>query len=228
MNLVGGLVDALDRLGGDIGTRAQDELHDAATELLQSSRAMLSAQEGERAPEFALPDAGGSTVRLSDLLGLGPVVLTFFRGGWCGYCSAYLGVLQRALPAFRAAGAATVAISPQSVVRSRETAARLALDFLLVSDHDNAVARRYGLVFRLPEAFRRAYEALGIDLPAANGTETFELPIPATYVIAPDGKIAYASADADYTRRPDPGVILSRLQAIAAGRAPHPPSPASG
>ena len=147
---------------------------------------------------------------------LGPVGLTFYRGGWCAYCSAYLADLQQALPAFRAAGAELVAISPQTPAFTASTAEKLEIDYPVLSDRDNTIARRFGLVYRLPEAFREAYDALGVHLPEINGTPSFELPVPATYVVRPDLTIAYASVDADYTRRPDPDEVLSHLQVGAA------------
>jgi peroxiredoxin len=150
------------------------------------------------------------------LLRSGPVVLTFYRGGWCGYCSAYLADLQDALPAFRVAGAELVAISPQTSAFTACTAEKLGIDYPVLSDRDNTIARRFGLVYRLPEAFREVYEAVGVDLPEINGAASFELPVPATYIIRPDLTIAYASVDADYTRRPDPDEILSHLQMSAA------------
>ena len=88
-----------------------------------------------------------------------------------------------------------------------------------MSDADNHVARRFGLVFRLPEAFRRAYEVLGIDLPRYNGTHSFELPIPATYVIDRHNRIVYASVDPNYTKRPDPAAVLAKLDALEKGAA---------
>jgi peroxiredoxin len=217
MNMVNGLVSALDRLRAGLGNEQRAALEADAVELLEDNRALHSLQEGEWVEDFELPDATGRTVRLSDLLAAGPVVLTFYRGGWCTYCSTYLRALQAALPAFRAAGAQLLAISPQTPDASARTAARLEIGFHVLSDHDNRVARRFGLVFQLPEAFRRAYAALDIDLPATNGSTSFELPVPATYVIDRDRRIAYASVDADYTRRPHPGEILDRLQALAAG-----------
>ncbi len=86
----------------------------------------------------------------------------------------------------------------------------------MLSDVHNRVAREFGLVFSLPETMRPIYADFGIDLPAANGDETFELPMPATYVIGPDATILHAFVDADYTNRLEPTVILEVLQKLTA------------
>ena len=216
MKMISGLVDALERVRSGLGVESRPALESAARELLAENRAMMSLQQGETVEDFQLPDSGGKPVRLSRLLPSGPVVLTFYRGGWCTYCSAYLADLQQALSAFRAAGAELVAISPQTPAFSACTAEKLDIDYPVLSDRDNTIARRFGLVYRLPEAFREAYDALGVHLPETNGTASFELPVPATYIVRPDLTIAYASVDADYTRRPDPDEILSHLQTSAA------------
>ena len=216
MNMISSLVDALDRVRSGLGVESRPALETAARELLAENRAMMSLLQGETAEDFELPDSGGKPVRLSQLLRSGPVVLTFYRGGWCAYCSAYLADLQQALSAFRAAGAELVAISPQTPAFSASTAEKLDIGHPLLCDRDNTIARRFGLVYRLPEAFREAYDALGVHLPEINGTASFELPVLATYIVRPDLTIAYASVDADYTRRPDPDEILSHLQTSAA------------
>jgi peroxiredoxin len=214
MGMVDRLIESLDRLQPGLGARRRGALEEAARELMDDNRALLSLQEGERVDDFELPDTSGRLVRLSTLSARGPVVLTFYRGSWCDYCQKYLRTLDQALDQLREAGAELIAISPQTPEHSATTADRLDLGYPMLSDADNHVARRFGLVFRLPEAFRNAYDVLGIDLPRYNGTHSFELPIPATYVIARDNRIVYASADPDYTKRPDPAAVLAKLGAL--------------
>jgi len=217
MNIVSGLIQALDRVRDGLGVQSADALESAARGLLDDNHALMSLQAGETIDDFGLKDVTGRGVKLSQYLANGPVVLTFYRGGWCLYCQSYLSALQAALPAFRAAGAQLIAVSPQTTEYSMATAEKLQIGFPVLSDQDNALARRFGLVFRLPEAFRQAYSTLDIDLPRHNGSETFELPVPATYIIRPDRVISYAHVDPDYTRRPHPGDILSHLQLLQVG-----------
>ena len=122
--------------------------------------------------------------------------------------------MQRSLPEIKSQGAELVAISPQLPDNSLSTAEKLALEFEVLSDVDNRVAKSFGLVFKLSERMQEIYKNFGIDLPEANGDQSFELPIPATYVVAKNGIIAFAFIDADYTNRLDPEIIVSELKKL--------------
>ena len=122
--------------------------------------------------------------------------------------------MQRMVPEFEKLGSQLVAVSPQLPDNSMSTADKLALTFEVLSDVGNKVARQFGIVFTLPEEARPIYQSFGIDLPAANGDATFELPIPATFVIAVDGTIAYAFVDADYTSRVEPAAVLEVMKGL--------------
>ena len=170
---------------------------------------------GDRAPDFALPDATGETVRLSELLAEGPVVLTFYRGAWCPYCNTQLRDYQEALGAIRAVGASLVAVSPQLPDGSVTMRDKNRLEFAVLSDVGNRVSREYGLVFQVDRRTRDQYEAVGIDLEVVNGTDAWELPVPATYVIRPDGTVASAFVEADYTQRASARQVLDALAAVS-------------
>lgn len=186
---------------------------DAATvDLARSGIAERSVPVGAAAPTFSLPDATGEQVSLGGLLAKGPVVLSFYRGGWCPYCNLELRALQSALSDIEAAGATLVAVSPQLPDSSLSTAQKLELSFPVLSDVGNVVARAYGLVFSLPEDLRAVYDRMGNDLPAVNGDHTFELPVPATYVIGGDGTVAWRFVEPDYKRRGEPADILQALR----------------
>jgi peroxiredoxin len=122
--------------------------------------------------------------------------------------------LQRSLPEIKSLGAELVTISPQLPDNSLSTAEKLALDFEVLSDVGNNVAGTFGIVFKLSEKVQEIYKNFGIDLPSANGDQSFDLPIPATYVIARDGVIQHAFVDADYTNRLDPEIIIEELQKL--------------
>jgi peroxiredoxin len=140
-------------------------------------------------------------------------VLTFYRGGWCPYCNLALRAYQRALPELHARGAELVAVSPQLPDSSLSTAERNALTFAVLSDAGNRVARDYGLVFAVPDEVVAYYrEHRQHDLTAANGPGAWELPVPATFVIAPDATVVLADVDPDYTRRLEPAAILTALE----------------
>ena len=169
---------------------------------------------GARAPDFELPDIDGGTVRLSDLLTSGPVVLTFYRGAWCPYCNTSLQGFQAELGEILDAGGYLVAVSPQAEIGSQEMAETNALSFPVLSDAGNRVSRAYGLVFQVDESTKAQYQAVGIDLEAVNGSDAWELPVPATYVIDEAGIIRAAFVEADYTQRADPRDVIDALRTL--------------
>lgn len=191
-------------------------LYEAKIEELRADFALASAVGvDEAAPDFALPNAAGKSIVLKELLRSGPVILTFYRGGWCPYCNIQLRAYQSVLPQISASGARLVAISPQLPDNSLDTANKNALTFDVLSDVRNEVARSYGLVYSLPEEIRAALRSNNKALPSINGDESWELPVPATYVIARDQHVALAYIEVDYRKRLEPEALLTCLKSLS-------------
>lgn len=180
-------------------------------ELVDSGIANSALKVGQKAPEFSLPNQVGESVVLSELLKEGPVVISFYRGSWCPYCNLELRALQHLVPKFNELGANLLAISPQMPDESMSTSEKNELTFSVLSDMGNKVARDFGLVFTLTPDLYEMYSSFGNDLETINGDESHELPIPGTFVIATDGTIAAAHANADYKIRMEPQEILETL-----------------
>jgi peroxiredoxin len=190
-------------------------LYEAKIEELRASFAQERAiRTGDQAPDFALPDPRGRTVSLATLLNAGPAVVTFYRGGWCPYCNIQLRAYQAILPEMTALGAQLVAISPQLPDGSLSTAESNELTFDALSDVGNRVARTFGLVWSLPEELRAALRSNNKALPGINGDDSWELPVPATYVVARDGRVVLAAIDVDYRNRLEPDAILTTLRSL--------------
>lgn len=183
-------------------------------DLIQSGLAHQSIKQGDKAPDFLLPNVNGETIQLSHLLTNGPAVLIFYRGGWCPYCNLALRAYQAILPEIELAGATLVAVSPQTPDNSLSAREKMELSFPVLSDSDNKVARAYGLVFTVSSEVQAVQQAMGLDLSKVNGSDTWELPIPGSYVIAQDGTIALAFVDPDYTHRLEPSAILGTLDQL--------------
>jgi peroxiredoxin len=166
---------------------------------------------GEKAPAFTLPDHNGTLVSSADLLNTGRLVVCFFRGRWDPFCCGQMEAMNQIVPAIQEGGASLVAVSPQTVKQSFFMADQHRLRFPLLIDAGNAVARQFRLVYRVPEEQQAIYRRAFINLPFANGDESWELPIPATYILDRDSTILYRSANEDYTERPEPSEILERL-----------------
>ena len=179
------------------------------------ARTML--KQGDRAPAIVLGNAKGQIVDVGELLGQGPVVVTFYRGGWCPFCNLELKAFQSLLPEFTAAGASLVAISPEKPDDSLSTAEKNALSFEVLSDVGQKVGRAFGLVYEFTDELKSVYQGFGLDIPARNGSPgEWALPVSATYVIDGDGTIIYANTDVDYRDRADPRDILQVLVQRAA------------
>ena len=169
---------------------------------------------GESAPEFLLPDQQAQLVSLSERLASGSVVLVFVRGGWCPFCTLTLRAWQRARAALTRTGADVIAISPQTSAENRTTAEASGLEFSVLADSGNTVARSYGLVWTLDEEMRGLYARLGHDIPRLTGTGEWELPITAGYVIGPDRRIAVAHLDPRVSHRLEPKDALAAVRSL--------------
>jgi len=193
------------------------ELMDVTTaDLIATGIAERAVGVGERAPMFELPDHFGRPVSLAGLLKTGPVILNFYRGGWCPYCNLELRAYQRALPRIRDLGGHLVAVSPMLPDNSLGAADKNDLEYPVLSDVGNQVAAEYGLVFEVDARIRDIYtERLGIDMVENYGDDSFQLPLPALYVIGRDGRIVFAYVNADYRLRAAPEDVMAAFEIAA-------------
>lgn len=168
---------------------------------------------GDEAPGFTLQNQEAQEVSLSELLAEGPVVLLWYRGGWCPYCNLTLAAYQQRLDDIRRLGGTLVALTPELPDKSLSTAEKGDLGFQVLSDVGNSVARDYGVVFNLTEGVKANYEK-NFGLSDFNGDDSGELPLAATYVIDRDGEIRWAFVDADYRNRAEPADVIRALEEI--------------
>ena len=189
----------------------------AIAELKQQRLAANILPVGSRISEFQVPDHDGKSTSSSDLLATGRLVLCFIRGRWCPFCVGQMEAMNLVLPEIERAGATIAAISPQTVQQSFFMRDQHKLRFPLLSDAGNKVARQFGLTYRVSDEQRAVYQRAFVNLPFVNGDDHWVLPIPATYIIDGNGSVLYASANEDYTERPEPGVIVNLLMAALRG-----------
>jgi peroxiredoxin len=189
----------------------------AVAELKQRQVAANILPADAKAPAFELQDHNGKTISSSDLLATGRLVLCFIRGRWCPFCVGQMEAMNLVVPDIKRAGATLVAISPQTVKQSDFMHDQHKLRFPLLSDMGNKVARQFGLTYRVPTPQEAVYRQAFVNLPFTNGDDSWELPIPATYILDRDGTIIFASSNEDYTERPEPSEILNVLSATLSG-----------
>lgn len=186
----------------------------SVAELKQQHLAANILPVGAQAPAFELQDHDGRMVSSVDLLAKGRLVLCFIRGRWCPFCVGQMEAMNLLVPRIEAGGAYLVAVSPQTVKQSFFMHDQHKLRFLLLSDAGNLVARQFGLTYRVPELQEAVYRRAFVNLAFTNGDDSWELPIPATYIVDRDGTILYASANEDYVERPEPGDVVEFLRGL--------------
>ncbi len=191
--------EVLQTMRGEIGNLAQSGIVENAISV------------GDKAPGFTLENSKGEHISLGELLENGSVVLSFNRGNWCPFCNLEFKALQESVTEIRKAGANLVVISPQLPIMSRELKNKSGFEYDILYDKGNQVAKEFGIAFALPESLRSIHEAFGMDIPAHNGDNTFELPLAATYVINKKGKVIYAYLNANWMERAVPEEYIAAL-----------------
>lgn len=189
-------------------------MEDAIDGLRKSHIVDHALKRGDRIPNFSLLDATKKEISSEVLLKKGPIVLVFYRGGWCPYCNLQLHDLQAHLPEIKNLGADLVAISPQNPDNSISTAEKEKLAFHVLSDQGNIVGRKFGLVYKLPDSLKKLYQQFGIDLERSNSLKEWELPLSATYIVDTNGKIYYSFLDVDYRKRAETKDVIEALQKL--------------
>jgi len=200
------------RVGADIAQMVADG--NASLEPL----AAKALKSGEQFPQVELTDHLGRVTDLRVLTHRGPLVVTFYRGGWCPYCNLELRAYQEVLPEINKLGAQLVAVSPETPDNTLSTAEKNGLTFTVLSDAKGKFADALGIRFELSPGVRAYLAAAGRDLPARNADDRWSLPMPATYVVERSGRIAFAHIEPDYRKRIDPSAAVQALRSLENGR----------
>lgn len=169
-----------------------------------------SLKVGDQLPAIALENHEGNIIDVNELVKNGPVIVTFYRGGWCPYCNMELAAYQSMMDAFTELSVQVVAISPEMPSMSERLSTKLELGFHVLSDRENKVAKSFGIVYEYDEKLKDLYRKVGVDLAELNGD--WNLPLPATYLVSQEGSILLRDVDIDYTVRMDPEDILAYLE----------------
>ncbi|WP_413511335.1 peroxiredoxin-like family protein [Myroides odoratus] len=166
---------------------------------------------GQPFPNFNLENASNERIELKELLQKGRVIVAFFRGNWCPYCSLELRALQNQLSQFMEKKVNLIAISPQLVPYNEAVKTNLQLDFEVLTDSNNLLAKQVGISFNLQDFVISTYQNLGIKLGDYNGNEANELPFPAVFVLDQNGIVTYKFVDSNYMNRIDIDELLQHI-----------------
>lgn len=195
---------------------SEDFLKEASidTKRLESLKISEDAlQVGDIAKDFILPNAVNKLISLSnELKNNDYIVLNFYRGSWCPYCNIELNALKKINNEINSLNAKIIAISPETPDLSLSIQEKYNLEFEVLSDKDYLVEKEYGLVFSVDEKLRSFYESMNIDIKNATKNNSYDLPMPATYVINKNFEIIFAFIDEDYTKRCEPQDILDAIK----------------
>jgi peroxiredoxin len=191
----------------------QEIMKKATKKLEDASISKNALKVGDIAKDFILPNALEKEVSLNDAINENKfVIVSFYRGTWCAYCNMELRALQLKNEEFKALGAKLIAISPQSPDASMTTKEKNELEFEVLSDNSNVIAKKYGLVFSLADELRPIYESFNINVPSSNDEDSYEIPMPATYVLNKNKEIIFSFIDEDYTKRCEPQDIIDAIK----------------
>jgi len=212
--LLNGFLAALRRSRETVQIRAA--YHEFLERLDAGQVAAEACKPGDRMPSFLLPNAEGHLIDSGELLSQGPLVVTFFRGGWCPYCSATLEALEMVLPELSHTGGTLVAMTPETGGRALATKRDRGLHYEVLVDVDLAVAMAFGIVFRTPPLYVELLQQRGIDLAERSGNPAWLLPVPAAFVVGQDGVVLRSWVNVDFTQRAAPTEILDALTELQA------------
>jgi peroxiredoxin len=204
--------ETMARLRREVGAPFRSLYDELVNRLTQAATAEGALKAGDVFPEFALPDADGRFALSSELLQRGPLVVNFYRGQWCPFCSATVEAMSAATPAISAAGATVIGVSPELGQLSFSAGHGHNLNFRMLCDLDNGLALQCGLLFRLTDDVIEEYLAEGTDLAKIYGNGSWFLPIPASYIVEQGGAISRAYVNPDFRYRMDPADILGAVE----------------
>lgn len=208
-----GLTELRKNLTAALPEEALNVFDSDAKQLEKTHQSVIKLKVGEKAPDFSLSNATGENVSLSDLLKNGKVVLTFYRGTWCPYCNLQLNQYQQILPEIKALGAELVAISPQTPDESLNITEKNELQFEVLSDNGNIVAKKFVTVFKNGDIPVNKMTELGFDFDSHYSDDSRELPVPAVFIIDQNFTVVFArSLGGDYRNRVEASEILETLK----------------
>jgi len=182
--------------------------------LTSSSAGENALKTGSSVPSIILPDADGHLIDVPKLLSSGPLVISFNRGYWCPYCKLELLALANIYPQIQELGAQVISITPQRAPATNKLAETCDLPFSILCDLDNSYALLCGLMMSQGSDIVEALSNFGVDLGSDQGSKGGFLPIPATYVINPEGLVVAHYIHPDFRTRMVPEDILKALQLI--------------
>ena len=186
---------------------------DSRTDIHASADQVQPLLAGMNAPDFNVKDAEGKDFEFNAAGMNKPVVLTFFRGGWCPYCNLHLSEMRKAETQLKEMGFDIWFISIDKPEMLLESLDDPNIGYTMYSDSSLEATRGFGIAFQVDDELVEKYLQWNIDLEKASGENHHVLPAPATYIIGKDGVINFAYVNPNYKARLHPDVLLAAANA---------------
>lgn len=168
---------------------------------------------GTTIPNATVKTVDGDAVKIKDLISQKPTVLIFYRGGWCPYCNAHLAELQKIEQQLVEMGYQILAVSPDRPEKLKQSISKHELEYTLLSDSPMNLTKEFGLAFKVDKSTIERYKENSMDLEKRSGYKHHLLPVPAVYLINPDGHVTFRYINPDYTTRIDSDVLQAAAKA---------------
>lgn len=199
---------------GEIKPQDLLKFYDEAEDLVAAEMKDNIIKASDILPEFKLEKKTGEIFSSSELLSTGPLVISFFRGSWCPFCNVEMKALQDILEGLKQRKATLIGITPDTFDKTIEIKQNLGLEYDILHDSNNEYGKKLGIVYELSDYVIEFAKEMGVDISHYQGTDKFELPIPATIIVDSNSKVLSAFIEPDYTKRMDPEDILVQLDRL--------------
>lgn len=209
-----GLQQVAESVSARLPEPAKKIIFGAREGVMQQFDVKSTIQPGDKLPDFVLSDARGTPVSSVDLLAKGPLLITFYRGGWCPFCNLTLRSYQQRLADFQAKGVTFVAITPEQPDASLSTAEKNELQFPVLTDDGLKLAHKLRIVWKQPEDLVAALNGGGANLEQRHGNDSDEMVIPTTLLVDKDGVVRNVFAEADWMKRLEPQEAVNWIDAL--------------
>jgi len=197
----------------NVPKETQDVLINAIEKLKESKKLSKALKVGDKIPEFSLSNHDRKIVHIKDIVEKNKyTVLNFFDGSWSPYSNLQLIALQKVASQLKILNAALITLSPQTQDKSLYLHEKHSLDFDILYDKNNTIAKEFGIVYTLSDEVISTYDKLKVDILEANRNGTFDLPSPATYIVNKSYEIIYAFVDENYRKRCEPKTIIDVIK----------------
>jgi len=190
-----------------------------SNDLKESNIKSKALQIGEKIPEFTLSNQDSKIINIKEIVEKNKyTVINFFKGSWSPFCNIQLNALQRVFSQLKILNTTIISISPQTPDKSLYVKNKYSLDFPILFDKNNTIAKDFKIVYSLNDEIKKAYNDLNIDILEANRNGSFDLPLSSIYIVNKNYEIIYSCIEEDYKKRCEAKEIINEIKKDMLGK----------